>query len=413
MRTIFLLLFILISFLSSAQFGNDFLYYSINKRSVNIGAEYEINSNFLSNDFINRFYGGGYIDKTMKDNQLKRISGFNTVGGLVNANLTAYFGKDSSKYRFIAGVNHRQFFNASIASDVYKLGFYGNKQFVGKTANISNSQINNYSFQEFKLGFLLDGVDTTKAIMGMALCYLKGQNFFRLNTNNSTLFTAADASYIRLTTNAQLAISDTASKYWEDFNGNGMSAEFFAEMPYKSRLGNSRFLLSVSNLGFIKWSKNTLNYIVDSSFTYSGVHINNIFDLKDSTFDSISLDSITGNAISLERAKTSTNLPVTFLIIHKIRFTSLFELTTGFRYLFNANYKPYLFTEGMFYIKNKLSINTHIGYGGYGKLTGGLGISAVIKKHFVVLVGSNSIQGILMPRNTLGQSLYASLSYKF
>lgn len=413
MRKLFLILFFVSSALCKAQFADDFLYYSSNKRSINLGGEYELNSDFLSNSFINRFAKGGYIDKTMKDDQLKRITGINIIGGLLNTNLTAFFGKDSSKYRFITGVNHRQFFNASITDDVYKFGFYGNKQFVGEDANLGNSQINNYSYQEFKLGFLVDGPDTTKAIMGMSLSYLKGQSFFRLNTNSSSLFTAADASYINFTTNAQLSLSDTASRYWHDFNGHGMSAEFFAETPYKSKLGDSKFILSVSNLGFIKWSSNTLNYTADSTFTYSGVYINDMFSLQDSTLNAISLDSISENATNLDRAKSSTNLPVTFLIIHKIRFSKLFEFTTGFRHLFNANYKPYLFTEGTFYFADKLSINTHIGFGGYGKLSGGIGISGTIKKHFVLKVGSNSIQGFVVPKKTLGQSAYISISYKF
>jgi len=398
---------------SYAQFANDYLFYSSNKRSINLGAEYELNSDFLSNSFITRFARGGYIDKTMKDEQLNRVSGINVIGGLLNTNLTAFFGKDSSKYRFIAGVNHRQFFNASVTDDVYKFGFYGNKQFMGEDANLGNSQINNYSYQEFKLGFLVDGPDTTKAIMGMSLSYLKGQNFFRLNTNSSSLYTAEDASYIKLTTDAQLSLSDTASRNWYDFNGHGLSAEFFAETPYKSKLGDSKFVLAVSNLGFIKWSKNTLNYTADSTFTYSGVYINDVFSLQDSTLNSISLDSISENATNLERGKSSTNLPVTFLILHKIRFSKLFEFTAGFRHLFNANYKPYLFAEGAFYFSDKFSVNTHIGFGGYGKLSGGIGLSGTIKKHFVIKAGSNSIQGIVLPNKSMGQSAYLSLSYKF
>lgn len=403
----------LISFVANAQFNNDFMLYSDNKRSINIGAEYEVNSDFLSNRFVNRFYRGGYIDKGMKDEQLNRTSGYNVVGGLLNGNLTAFFGKDSSKIRFMLGVNHQQFFNASVTDDAYKLMFYGNKQFQGKSANLGQSEINAYAFQEFKLGFLIDQVDTTQAIMGMNVAYLKGQNFYRLRTNNTDLYTAADASYIDFTTNASLSISDTASKKWTDFNGNGMSAEFFAETPYRSRLGPSKFFLSVSNLGFIRWNDNTLNYKTDSTFVFSGVHINDIFDLRDSTLNAISLDSIVDNSTNLERTHTSTNLPTTFLIIHKVRFSSLFEFTTGFRHLFNANYKPYLFTEGTFYINKSINATAHLGFGGYGKLTGGLSVNLKIKDHFAMRLGSNYIQAYVSPKNSLGQGAYFSLSYKF
>lgn len=413
MRNYYILMLLFLSFVSKAQFNNDFMLYTENKRSINIGGEYEANSDFLSNNFVNRFYRGGYIDKGIKDDQLKRTSGYNVIGGLLNTNLTAFFGKDSSKFRFMLGVNHQQFFNASVTEDTYKLMFYGNKQFQGKSANLGQSEINAYAFQEFKLGFLIDQVDTTRAIMGMNVAYLKGQNFYRLRTNNTDLYTAADASYIDFTTNASLSISDTASKKWTDFNGNGMSAEFFAETPYKSRLGPSKFFLSVSNLGFIRWSSNTLNYKTDSTFVFSGVHINDVFDLQDSTLNAISLDSILGNSTSLERTHASTNLPTTFLIIHKIRFSDLFEFTTGFRHLFNANYKPYLFTEGTFYIHKNFDATAHLGFGGYGKLTGGLSVNLRIKEHFSMKLGSNYIQAYVSPKKSLGQGAYVSLSYKF
>jgi hypothetical protein len=413
MRFLFIFIYLFVHFSLFPQFGNDFLYYSSNKKSINVGSEFDLNSDFISNKFIYRFYNGGYIDKSLKDDQLKRTSGINKLGGFFNNSAIAFLGNDSSKYRFIVGINHKQFFNASLTDDMYKLAFYGNRQFVGDYANLGSTQINNYSYQELKFGFLIDGVDTSKAIMGMSVSYLKGQNFFRLNTNNSSLYTAPDASYLKLTTNAQLSLSDTASTKFSDINGNGLSTEFFIETPYKSKLGNSRFIVSIANLGFIKWNNNTLNYTTDSTFSFSGVKINDIFELTDSTLNAISLDSINENSTNLDRAKNSTNLPVSFIIFHKIRFNSLFELSNGFRYLFNANYKPYLFTEANFYIKDNTSLTAHVGFGGYGKLTGGISASILINKHFNIRIGSNSIQGIVLPNSSIGIGGFFSCAYKF
>ncbi len=413
MRFSFVIIFIFSFFSMHSQFGNDFLFYSYNKKSITIGTEFDLNSDFISNKFLYRFYIGGYIDKPLKDEQLRRASGINKLGGFYNNSAIAFLGKDSSKYRFIFGLNHKQFFNASITDDLYKLAFYGNKQFVGDYANLGNSQLNNYSFQEIKLGFLIDGVDTTRAIMGMSVSYLKGQNFFRLNTNNSSLYTAQDASYIKLTTNAQFSLSDTASTSLTDINGNGLSTEFFIETPYQSKLGKSKFIVSIANLGFIKWSNNTLNYTTDSSFSFSGVKIDDIFELTDSTLNAISLDSINENSTNLDRAKNSTNLPVSFIIFHKIRFNKYFELCNGFRYLFNANYKPYLFAEGNFYVNNNSFFTAHFGFGGYGKLTGGISANFLINKHISLRIGSNSIQGIVAPNKSIGIGGFFSCGYKF
>jgi hypothetical protein len=208
-------------------------------------------------------------------------------------------------------------------------------------------------------------------------------------------------------------MSDTASNKLTDFNGNGLSTEFFIETPYQSKLGKSKFIVSIANLGFIKWSNNTLNYTTDSTFSFSGVKIDDIFELTDSTLNAISLDSINENSTNLDRAKNSTNLPVSFIIFHKIRFNNYFELSNGFRYLFNANNKPYVFVEGNFYIKNSTYLTAHIGFGGYGKLTGGLSANINLNKHVNLRIGSNSIQGIVAPNKSIGIGVFFSCGYKF
>src|ERR1700741_1953905 len=148
-----------------SQFNNDFLFYSNYKRNVAANAEYEINSNSINNEFVNKIYFGGYIDSTMKNNVSDRLSGYNRVGGHANLNMVSFFGKDSSDISFIVGVKQQQIFNANFSSDFFKLGFYGNKRYQGETANLSNTNINYYSFQELKFGMVWDNVDTTGASM--------------------------------------------------------------------------------------------------------------------------------------------------------------------------------------------------------------------------------------------------------
>ncbi len=407
------LIFLYLSGLSLfGQYNNDFLLYSLNKESINLNSEYEINSNALTNEFLSRFYRGGYINNDMKDRVLKRLDGYNRVGGHFNYNAVCFFRKDSSRYAYTLGFKQQQLFNTSFSSDFFKLGFYGNKMYKGETANLSNSNINLYSYQEIKLGVILNEVDTTHASMGISVSYLRGQNLAQLKTNTSSVYTAGDASQIVLNTNASLALSDTTTKGGALSNGNGASVEFYTEMPYVSRLGKSLFFLSVNNLGFIRWNKNSLYYTTDSIFTYSGIHVSNLFDLKDSTLQSIGMDSIIKNSTSLSRRYISTNLPTSFFITHKIRFSKYFTLNNGFRHLFNANYKPYIFVENEFTLGSRFHLTLHAGYGGYGLLNVGLCGLFQLNKQVCLRIGSNSMQGLVSQKNTLGQGAYFSLSYQ-
>jgi hypothetical protein len=395
-----------------SQFNNDFLFYSNYKRNVTANAEYEVNSNSINNAIINKAYFGGYVDSAMKNSVVDRLSGYNRIGGHANLNVVSFFGKDSSDISFLVGVKQEQIFNANFSSDFFKLGFYGNKMYQGETANLSNTNINFYSFQELKFGMVWDNVDTTGASMGIALSYLKGQNMFQLRTNNTSLYTAPDVSMVSLTTNANLNFTDTVHTGIDAINGNGLSAEFFAETPYVSKLGKSKFFVSVNNLGFIRWNKNTDTYSVDSTFTWSGIKVDNLFSIKDSTIKSISADSVLNNSTEFSRHYVPTNLPTSLLIMHKIEFNKSFTLTNGFRHMFNGNYKPYIFIETEFRFNKVLSGNLHVGYGGYGRFNSGLSLACSIKDKFIMRAGSNSIQGFIDPSNTLGQGAYFSMIYK-
>lgn len=410
MNRIFSIIVFLIVFCSAlkAQFNNDFFLYSQYGKGVYLHGEYNVNSNALTNGFINKFYNGGYIDSTLKNNVRERLLADNRLGGNVDLNLMAVLGKDSSEYSFLIGIKHQEIFNGNFTRDMFNVAFYGNKNYLDRKANFSNSSLNYYQFQELKAGIIWNNVDTT-AKMGIAVSYLKGQDFLQLKTNNTDLYTNVDGTELIFSTNANLSMPDTLNRGFGAFNGHGASAEFFAELPYRSKLGRSKFFLSVSNLGFIRWNKNTMNYSVDSSYNYKGVYIQNLFQISDSTLNNISKDSLIANNTHLLRNEFSTNLPTSLFILHRIDFTPQIALVTGFRHLFQANHKPYVYAEGEFLLTKGLKTGLHVGWGGYGRLSTGLWLSYQYKNAFALRVGSNNIHGYFSPANSLGQGAYFTL----
>jgi len=413
MRKSLLLFCLLVSLnILKAQFNNDFLYYEKYGTSINLHAEYELNSTAIQNDLIDKFIYGGNIDSATKAHSQKRLQAKNRIGGNYFAGATAFFGAKDSKYRFIAGLKQVELVNASFSDDVFNLGFYGNKMFEGKTANIGNVNINHFKYQEIKLGLIWDNIDTT-AKLGFSLSYLKGQSLLQINTGAASIYTASDASQIDFNAHGSVIMSDTGKgkNGIANFNGNGMSAEFFADMPYTSALGPSKFFVSVNNLGFIKWNPNTVYYNADTSYIFKGVTVNNVFQLNDASVKNLTKDSLVKKLTQHGRQSVSTNLPMSLFILHTINFSKLFALNTGFRYFFNGNYKPYLYAEGQFTLHKNFTATAHIGYGGYGKLSGGVNVEFKMKKIYV-RIGSNAIQGYVLPKQSLGQGLFFSLSKK-
>jgi hypothetical protein len=410
-KGLILLALCMCSFLLKAQFNNDFLYYVKYGNSVNLDAEYDLNSTAIQNDLMDKFIYGGHIDSAAKSRSQKRLQAQNRLGGTVSTGVTAFWGPKGSKFHFMAGLKEVDILNAGFRSDVYNLAFNGNQAYEGRTANLGNTSVNNYTYQEIKLGLIWDKDSSIK--IGVSVSYLKGQSLAQLSTGAASVYTAADASQLNFALNGSLAMSDTGKgkNSLGSFNGNGASLELFAEVPYKSILGASKLLASVNNLGFIGWNKNTVSYHADTAYSFRGVTVNNVFQVNNASIKNLSKDSLTKNLSQSSRHTLTTYLPVSFFVLHSIDFTKLFALNTGFRYLLNANYKPYVYAEGRFAICKTFNATAHAGYGGYGKLSCGVNVECKLKTWYLRL-GSNAIQGYVAPQHSLGQGLFFSLSKK-
>lgn len=395
-----------------SQYNSQFLNFEKMGRSVSINGEYELGSTGIYNALLNKFLFGGYIDSSLKDASNNAMKSMNVIGASLNYDVCAFFGKHP-KYSYLIGFEDHRIFNSSFSKDFYQLLFYGNKPFLGETKNLSSSSINSLRFQELKLGFIWHKIDTT-AKAGVSISILKGQQLFYIKTNEgSSVYTSLDGSELLFNSKFTMAISDT-SKLTNPFeySGIGASADIFFETPYVSKIGKGSLLtVNANNIGFLHWFDNSVQYSSDSTFKFNGYNIDNLLDLQDSTLASINKDSIINVTTNARKESFNINIPTNLLIINKIRFTSKFVLGTGFRYLFNSNFKPYFFTDSEYEITPNLTSALHIGYGGYSKLN--IGLAFILNTpSFYFKFGSNSLQGFISPKNTYGQGVFFSVAKK-
>lgn len=410
-KSCLLLLLVVYSNLIKSQYNADFLNYSKTGRSVSVNLDFEAGSNGMSSRLVNKLVWGGYIDNSLKDESAKHLRAKNNFGLLLNYGVNAFV-KGNKKFDFLIGVKEQEVLNATYTRDFFNLMFYGNQMYMGRTADISNSSLNALRFQEIKFGAMMHQVDSVGKI-GISLSLINGEQLFYIKTlNNSGLYTSPDGSELIFNSNFNMALSDTSNKRLGGFNGIGASADIFFETTYKSR-GGKKCLLTVNanNIGFIHWWKNSVQYSSDSSLRYTGYNIHNINDLKDSTISRINSDSLLRKITNARHEDFNVNIPTNLVIINKIYFSTKFCLGTGFRYIFNANYEPYVFMEPELTHKN-MSFCLHTGYGGYVKLNVGASVTWNSKGWFLRL-GSNSLQGYFFPKTAFGQGVFLSLAKKF
>jgi hypothetical protein len=413
MRTKFILYFCISSFAVFSQYNSEFLNFEKTGRSVSVNAEYEVGSNGIYNSLLNKFIYGGYIDKKIKDASNNHMKNLNVMGANMNYDLSVFFGRNS-KYSYLVGFKDQLIYNSSFTKDFYQLVFYGNKPYLGETKNLAGSSINSLRFQELKLGFIWHKIDTT-AKVGISVSILKGQQLFYIKAKEgSSLYTNENGTELVFNSDFVMALSDTTNQSNPfSYTGIGASADIFFETPYKSKIGKGSVLtVNANNIGFLHWFDNSVQYNSDSTFRFDGYHINNLLDLKDSTLATINRDTIIRTTTNARKESFNINIPTNLLIINKIRFTNKFVLGTGFRYLFNSNFKPYFFTDAEYQLTSKITGVLHVAYGGYSKLNVGLAFSYTSPAWFFK-IGSNSLQGYISPSNTYGQGAFISIAKKF
>ena len=405
------LFFIFITVSFKAQYNTEFMNYSDTRRSVSVNLDFDAGSNGMNTALINKLLWGGYINDDLKKQSAKYLKAKNNFGINLNYDVSAFI-KGTDKIDFLIGVKDQEIINASFTRDFYNLMFYGNQSYKGLTANLAGSNVNALRFQEVKFGAILHKFDSIAKI-GISVSFIKGEQLFFVKANpGSSLYTSGDGSEIVFNSNFQMALSDPSRQKLTSFNGVGASADIFFETPYKSKVGKrSVLIVNANNLGFIHWLSNSQQYSSDSTLQFTGYHVNNLLDLKDSTLNRINGDSIFRSLTNSHRASFNVNIPANLVIMNKIYFgKQLFCLTTGFRQIFNANYIPYVFIEPEYKVKN-VTFTLHTGYGGYVRLNVGTSVTWNTKGWYLK-IGSNSLQGYILPKISSGQGLFFSFAKK-
>lgn len=419
MKKLIAILFTL--FIGSASYAQieDFFvadFVSPEKTSVGVFSNFDLNASSITATFSNKFITGGFIDAELKNSVLDRTKNSNCIGGNINTGLFATFGlppvNNQKDLVLFFSVRDRAHFDMGFSKDLFTLGFYGNADHAGETADLSNFGLNYIRYQQVQVGMFSTRIDSV-ARWGIGLSFIKGEEYLSILTSRADLFTSMDGQLITLDTEIQTVQSDTAQKGFGAFNGYGASLDLFFEAPFDTKMGKSKIKVSVSDIGSIYFNNKTIVRSQDSSFSYSGFEINGIYDLKDSTLGSRIKDSLLETIIPHKKHSYAVTLPAVLDLSFGTALSDKIHIQEGIKYIFNANYKLLFYVKGKFFITPKLLLSTTFAHGGYGNFNYGFGVSALLGERFIIYAGSNNIEGFIAPKKTGGQAAYLTLIKKF
>jgi hypothetical protein len=383
---------------------------------VGITSDNFVNASSLTTKFINKFYTGGYIDATLKNQVRSKTKNSNRMGAELNEGIFASFKLDSlfhkDAFHLFLSVRDRFHFDARFPKDFFNVGFYGNAEYAGRTADLSDFNLNMLRYQQFQIGIFSSKLDSA-ARWGIGLSFLKGEQYYSVLARKAKLFTSDDGQYIDFDTDIEMAQSNPSNKGLKAINGYGASMDIYFEAPFQTSFGPSKLVVSVADIGLIRFNDQSIYRKQDSLFHYAGFRVKSIFDLQDSTFLQTSQDSIQNKILPSKKRSVTTTLPSTFNLSFESKINSHFHLAEGIHYIFNANYKLLAYLKGNIYFNKNVMISATIGYGGYAGFNCGIGLGANLGAGFSLYAGSNNLEGFLFPAKTAGRAAYFSIIKNF
>lgn len=403
------------SFNGFTQFNNDFFVDSVQRLNFYTGMDFSYGSNVMSNQFSNKFLFGGTIDRELKDDTYKNLGANNRLGGDLNYHLTAEIPLDTifrkTKISLLVGIELNEHVDVTFDKNLFKLVFDGNKQFAGQTTDISQTNYNYYKYQRLNFGLVkYKDYDGKPAKEGVVISLIKGEEH-QVANGNGTMTTEQYGRQIDLDLMYTYNSSDTANKGFKAFNGLGVSTDLFSEFYFKN---GDKFRMAIEDLGFVHWNKNSLEIRTDSFYTYRGVVIDDIFNINDSLIDKLSKDSIL-DIISTNREKAdyAIALPTAVHLTYSKQLSNKIIGSLGVYHKILSSYLPLIYANINYSINPTFVIKSQLSWGGYGKYNVGLYLAKSIKNSFQLFVGTNNLEGFVIPSKAYGNSGFVGLKKYF
>ncbi len=358
----------------------------------------------ISSGIQNKLLFGGFISNEVIEKNVAKQRELNYLGvdvpvEMIYLNGNKGFIKDSLAWGIKAG--SYTFGGVNYSKPLFQLIFQGNTQFLGDTVNLGETRSKLLSFQ--KAGF------------GIFNRY-KGFSLF-LNAVNVSAYAQMNMSSFFLEQNedgSSIGIKARGDVNFHEGTGfsKGLGICLDAEYTFMSEWINKRrglFQVSAQNIGFA-FLKNTVNYSMNTSLSYSGFKFNQL--LTDGILPNTSSEWLDSLGI------TKTNKERTVLLPGFIQGGKIPLLNSALKWQSFFGVKAYLVRTtipmvyaGAFYrISPKLATAFSASYGTFGKVRLGTYISYFGKK-ITASLGSNDLLGWI-PAVGFGQSLTFQCAWK-
>ena len=243
----------------------------------------------LDMSFVNTMIFGGFITNEMNKDWISlgndEINKLNSE--VRNAIEYKYTRKNFNTYYLeIADMN---IVNSKFPDDLLRLLLEGNYNYQNHELDFSNTIIRANRYQQYKVGY--EQYIKENIRLNTAISYLNGNHHISYIIDEGVLYTHDMGNEIDINYNIKSLITDTSNISLFNSNGNGAAIDI--GLSYFPNT-NNMYYLSIKNLGYINWDKNSIISTADSNFLFSGIEAQDLDDIIDynDSINSFDINSI-------------------------------------------------------------------------------------------------------------------------
>ena len=371
-------------------------------------------SNSLNNKLLSMMSFGGFVDDKLKDDNLKRMKDKNLFGK--NFDLKIYYEQKNRKLLgkkrmgFQAAFEWHNLQEFTFNKELYGLVFYGNKSTAGRPVDISATAFNSLNYYQLKAG--LNRISKSKySEYGFNIALNLGNNYNAATFDNTTFYTSPSGDSVVLEGNINYLYRNLNGLPPFQINGLGAALDLFYSYD-NPRL----FKLSVKalNFGFIRWNKNSKQFIQSEPVVWQGLEVPNLLQMPDPVFDKSGSDSLKEYVEAHGKSAVYHSFTPATLAFEISRFFTedKMEGVLKFDYRFFSFYRPMVLLQANFYLKDKFVLSPNVSYGGWTNFNFGFEFRYKISDYGRLDIGTKYLGGYLFQKNFSGFGGFITFTYQ-
>lgn len=371
------------------------------------GANGSWGSNTLNNEWLMDMTLGGRITDSEKLRISKSMIDYNRVGGALNFGGEIYNFSDNifgaAHIGLMAAVEEKRQFNMSFSKDLFDLIYFGNFNRQGDTMSLGPINASYQSYQKIGFGFF-----DKRTFSALKISVVNGREMQSLDVRRADFFTpvAGSSDPLTLRYEGEYWRADT-SRAGNDGKGIGVCLDADFNIPFKEDKGF--ITVSLRDVGWVYWNNQTQHYRFDTTFSWSGIVINDFLGL-----DSLDLGIPNWqDTLGIERQKLNRNwmpLPsvITLRMLRKVNERNAYEASMMIQP--NLSSIPYLMLGWNHFVAPDLLLSERVTYGGYRGLGIGLEMQWLLNDRFFLRAGSNHL--FAFQNRAKGADLFIGMNYQ-